>query len=127
MAGLLCGQSPFPPTETCQQSQAAPPTPKSQPWPLVTHSWVMSLLPGQPALSHPAKTFRNTAGMAGDLRGLALSGLPGWLGPGPCQAQKQPWSSPAAQRGARLRAQDLRDPDRPVPGSGLALFPFQEE
>lgn len=88
-----------------------PHPPSSQP---ITHSWVMSLLPGRPALSHPAKTFRNTAGMANP-RGLAGSGLPGRLGLGmagretPLLLSSLPERSPAvgsssAQACPRLRA-----------------------
>ena len=58
-----------------------------------------------------------------DPRGLAGSGLPGQLGLG-TEGRETPLLCPAAQREVRLRAPVL---PRPVPGSGLALFPFLAE
>lgn len=60
----------------------------SLPPPAPGHSRVTSPLPGWSACSHSARTFRNTAGMAGDQRGLALRGLPGCWTPGRWRAQK---------------------------------------
>lgn len=105
-AGLLGGQSSFPST----WNYATHPPP-GQP---ITHSWVMALLPGRPAFSHPAKIFRSTAGMA-DPRALAGSGLPGRLGLGmagretplflaSCPERSPAVSSSSAQACPRLRA-----------------------